>query len=412
MSDPFTNAIAQIEKIDGIIHLEPMIKTKLMQPDRLLTVSIPVIMDDGKMKVFTGYRAQYNNARGPYKGGIRYHQNVSESEVKALSAWMTWKCSVVGIPYGGGKGGVIVNPKELSIGELERLSRGYIRKIWQFIGPDVDVPAPDVNTTPQIMAWMTDEYSKMVGAWIPAVITAKPIELGGSLGRTEATGQGGVYILEALSEKLKLNPKETTVAVQGFGNVGYYFAKLASDLGYKIVAVSDSKGGIYNKDGLDVAKVLEHKKTNKVLQGFAGSENITNEELLHLDVNVLVPSALENVINKENADKIKAKSIIEMANGPITPEADEILHDKNILFVPDVLSNSGGVTVSYFEWVQNRMGYYWTKEEVFAKLRPIMVGAFNDGFEAKEKLKVDMRMGVYSLAVQKVADAMKLKGNQ
>lgn len=410
MSDPFQNALNQINKISQIINLEADITERLMQPDRVLTVSIPVKMDDGRIKVFIGFRSQYNNARGPYKGGIRYHQNVNESEMKALSAWMTWKCSVTNIPYGGAKGGIIVNPKELSLGELERLSRGYIRAISQFIGPDVDIPAPDVNTNSQIMGWMVDEYAKIIGRQELAVITAKPIELGGSQGRTEATGQGGVYILEALAKRKNLKPAETQVAVQGFGNVGYNFALIAAQCGFKVVALSDSKGGIYTKTGFEIEKVLAHKKKNGKIQGFPGAENITNEELLKLKVDVLVPAAMENVITKDNADQIQAKYIIEMANGPLTPEADEILHQKGVFFVPDVLSNSGGVTVSYFEWVQNRQGYYWTKDEVFKKLKPIMVEAFAQGIRASEKYKVDMRMGVYSLAVQKVAEAMRLKG--
>ncbi|KKP70182.1 glutamate dehydrogenase [candidate division CPR3 bacterium GWF2_35_18] len=410
MSDPYQNAMKQIDKIAKIINLDPDIKERLSEPDRVLTVAIPVKMDNGKIKVFTGFRSQYNNARGPYKGGIRYHQNVSLSEVKALSAWMTWKCSVAGIPYGGGKGGIIVNPKELSIGELERLSRGYIRAIWQFIGSDVDVPAPDVNTTSQIMAWMVDEYAKLTGKLDLAVITAKPLEIGGSQGRTEATGQGGVYVLEALAKEFKLKPSATKIAVQGFGNVGYYFALLAQKAGFKIVALSDSRGGIYSEKGFDVETVKKYKKETGKIQDFKGAKNITNDELLELPVTILVPAALESVITKDNAPKIKTKLIIEMANGPITPEADVILHDKKVLFVPDVLSNSGGVTVSYFEWVQNRMGYYWTKEEVFNKLKPIMVNAFKEGLTAARKYNIDMRMGVYSLAVQKVADAMKLKG--
>jgi len=410
MLDPFTNALTQLAKVAKLIKLDDEMLCRLNKPDKLLTVSIPVKMDDGIVKVFTGYRSQYNNARGPYKGGIRYHQDVCESEVKALSAWMTWKCSIAGIPYGGGKGGIIVDPKNLSQSELERLSRGYIRAIWQFIGPDIDIPAPDVNTTSQIMAWMVDEYSKIIGKWTPAVITAKPIELGGSEGRTEATGQGGVYILEALAEEKKLKSEETNIVIQGFGNVGYYFAKLASDLGFKVIAVSDSKGGIYKKSGLNVEKVFEYKKKNKKVEGYPETKNISNAELLILETDILVPSALENVITKDNADKVKAKYIIEMANGPLTPEADQILHERGVLFVPDVLANAGGVTVSYFEWVQNKKDEHWTKKEVFAKLEPLMKDAFSSSLKATKKHNVDMRMGVYSLAVKRVADAMKLKG--
>jgi len=410
MDDQFKNALTQLQNVAKLIHLEDWILEKLSKPERFVEVSFPVRMDNGSIKVFTGYRSQYNSARGPYKGGIRFSPQVNESEVKALSAWMTWKCATADIPYGGGKGGVTVDTTKLSQGELERLSRGYMRSIYQIIGEDVDVPAPDMYTTPEIMAWMVDEYAKLTGKWTPGVITAKPIELGGSQGRTEATGLGGVYILEQLAKEFKLDPKKTTVAVQGFGNVGYYFAQFAQKLGFTVVAVSDSKNGIYNKKGIDIEKALQFKKKAGKLEGFKGTETISNADLLELPVNVLVPAAVENVITEKNASKIKAKFIIEMANGPVTPEADKILEERGILSVPDVLANAGGVTVSYFEWVQNKQGYYWTKEEVFRKLKEIMVRAFKQSLEAKEKYKTYMRIGTYALAVQKVADAVKLRG--
>lgn len=405
MDNPFLNAQKQLREAAEILGLAEETTERLSWPDRVLKFTIPVKMDDGSIKVFHGFRSQHNNARGPYKGGIRFHPNVSEDEVRALSTWMTWKCATTNIPYGGGKGGVIVDPAKLSINELERLSRGYIRQIFPIIGVDKDIPAPDVNTDGQIMSWMVDEYAKINGKEELGVITGKPVGSGGSLGREQATGQGGVHILEEIAKDNKLSPGSTSVAIQGFGNVGYWFAKLAFDLGFKIVALSDSKGGIYSEDGFDPMKVLEYKEKNRSMKGFGGKE-ISNEELLELDVDVLVPAALENVITKENADKIKARFIIEMANGPVTPEADVILYKKGITSVPDVLANAGGVTVSYFEWLQNKEGKYWTEQEVLEKLKPLIVAAYKDSVEAMNKYKVDMRMGTYVLAVKRVADAM------
>lgn len=405
----FQNAMAQLEKAVKILGLEENIYAQLKQPVRLLTVSIPVKMDDGKVKVFTGYRSQYNNARGPFKGGIRYHWNVSEDEVKALSFWMTMKCSTVGIPLGGGKGGIIVNPKELSVGELERLSRGYIRAIYKYVGPDQDVPAPDVYTTPQIMGWMLDEFEKITGHHAPGFITGKPLSIGGSAGRGFSTAQGGVYVLEQAVQKLGLNPQGTTVAIQGFGNAGSYMAKILHTAGYKIVAVSDSKGGIYNEAGLDPVQVEEAKKTNGILSA-SGARAVTNEELLELAVDVLVPAALENQITAENAPRVKAKIVAELANGPTTPEADEILFKNGVLLVPDILTNAGGVTVSYFEQVQNTYNYYWTEKDVLEQLKKIMEDSFNAVWEKKEKHKIDMRTGAFVLAVDRVAQAMRDRG--
>lgn len=409
MSDPFKNAKQQLFEVAKVLELSDEELEYLSNPKKVLSVSIPVKMDDGSTKVFQGYRSQFNDDRGAFKGGIRYHQDVSESEVKALSMWMSWKCAIADIPFGGGKGGIVVDPNELSKTELERLSRGYIRAIYKDIGVDVDVPAPDVNTNAQIMAWMVDEYNTLVGKQELGVITGKPIEMGGSLGRTEATGRGGVYVLQQLAKRNKMKPASTSIAVQGFGNVGYYFALIAQSLGFRIVAVSDSKGGIYAEKGLDIEKVMAHKNATGSVVEFDGAELVKGDEILKLGVDVLVPSALENAISEGNVDGIKAKYIVEMANGPVTPGAEEYLNDKGILVVPDVLANSGGVTVSYFEWVQNRQGYYWSEEEVNQKLEEKIVAAFDQSYEEMKKLKVSFRVAVYALAVKKVLEAAKVK---
>ncbi len=414
--DPYQNAVTQLREVAEVLGLDEEVRKQLEVPENFYQTELEVEMDDGSIKKFKAFRSQHNSAKGPYKGGIRFHQNVSEAEVKALSMWMTWKCSVVGIPYGGGKGGIIVNPKELSVGELERLSRAYARWAEEFIGPWRDVPAPDVNTNSQIMAWMIDELLKIkkekgedkLVNW-RATLTGKPVEIGGSLGRTEATGMGGFYTLLNLTKEKGWNKSEVSLAVQGMGNVGYWFAKLAQDEGYKIVALSDSKGGIYNPEGLDVNAVLEHKRQNGSVAGFPEAEAISNEELLQLPVTVVVPAALENVITAENVDKIKAEAVIEMANGPVTPEADKILAEKGIWSVPDVLANAGGVTVSYFEWVQNLQGYYWIKEEVFAKLKKIMDRAWREMMEMyTEKELTNLRMAAYTVSVRRVVTAMKI----
>jgi glutamate dehydrogenase/leucine dehydrogenase len=386
---------------------------QLKTPLNLIEDELEVKMDDGSTKKFKAFRSQHNNARGPFKGGVRFHQDVSKEEVMALSTWMTWKCAVTGIPYGGGKGGVIVNPRELSSGELQRLSRAYARLLAPHVGPWTDIPAPDVNTTGQIMAWFVDEYEKaqiemngQVQENPLATFTGKPLTLGGSQGREEATGLGGVYVLEQLAEKLAWKKKSNiTIAIQGFGNVGYWFAKHAHDLGYKVVAVSGSRGGIYDAKGLDPQKALAAKK-----DGWKAYEAISNADLLELDVDVLVPSALENVITKDNVKNIKAKVIIEMANGPVTPEADEVLQERGIIQIPDVLANAGGVTTSYLEWVQNLHGYSWSHEEVLAKLKPLMDTAFNEMWDMREKAKQSDRMSTYMIAVKRVIDAMMLRG--
>lgn len=434
MSNPHVNAIKQLDKVAQLLkkdypevdRFEKAIE-KLKNPDKVLQGEIEITMDNGKKQKFMAFRSQHDNARGPYKGGIRFHQNVTKEEVMALSTWMTWKCSVTGIPYGGGKGGVVVDPKTLSSKELEKLSRAYARFIANDVGPWKDIPAPDVNTNGQIMAWMIDEYEKIYiqkpeakSENLLATFTGKPLELGGSQGREEATGLGGVFVLEQLAKKLKVKRnKDLTIAIQGFGNVGYFFAMHADKLGFKVVAVSDSHGGVFVKEGLDPVKTLECKKKNGGISECMCSEGtcdrnlgkpITNEELLELEVDVLVPAALENVITDKNAKNIKAKAIIEMANGPITLEADQILADKGILIIPDVLANAGGVTVSYFEWAQNLQGYYWSRDEVIAKLQPLMVSAFKQMWQTKEKYEIDGRMATYVGAVKRVIDAMMLRG--
>ncbi|MCX6816437.1 MAG: Glu/Leu/Phe/Val dehydrogenase [Candidatus Beckwithbacteria bacterium] len=404
MNNVYQNAVKQLETVAKYIKIDKKIFEQLKSPKIVhksdLTIKMDPSTDSGQVryKTFKAYRSQHNDAMGPYKGGIRFHPNVSEDEIKALSMWMTWKCSVVGIPYGGAKGGVICDPKNMSPGELERLSRAYMRAMYKNFGSWKDVLAPDMNTDGQTMAWMLDEYEKIIGKHEPAVITGKPVEMGGSQGRTEATGLGGFYILEQLCKVRYLTKKKTTIAVQGIGNVGYWFAYFANKAGYKIVALSNSKGGVYDQNGLDPDKFSEDK------------QNITNEELFELPVDVLVPAALENQITKDNAGRIKAKYIIEMANGPVTPEADEILFKNKILALPDVLCNAGGVTVSYFEWVQNNMGYYWEKEEVFTKLKKIMDKAFKEVWEIYTNKSVTPRMAAYILAVDRVVKVMKMRG--
>ncbi len=410
MQNPFENAMTQLSKAALLIKLDPTLHSALQEPKRVLQVTIPVQMDNGDTREFQGFRSQFNDALGPFKGGIRYHPGVTLDEVKALSFWMTMKCAVVGLPLGGGKGGIIVDPKTLSLGELERLSRGYIQQIYKYIGPTRDVPAPDVYTTPQIMGWMMDEYEKLVGEHAPGVITGKPLSIGGSAGRGFATAQGGVYVTREAARKLGWNPNETTVAIQGFGNAGSHMAHILHGLGYKIVGASDSKGAVVNMAGLDVVALEAHKETTGSVVDFSGSENISNEALLEMNVHVLVPAALENVITAENAPRVKAKMIVELANGPVTPDADEVLHANGVLFIPDILANAGGVTVSYFEQVQNAMNYYWEEKEVLEKLEKIMVRAFNEVWETKEKYGVDMRTAAFVRAVERVAEAIKARG--
>ncbi len=409
--NPFEIAQRQLDEAAEILKLDEASHAILRNPLRELHVEIPVKMDDGTVKVFQGFRVQYNDARGPTKGGIRFHPEETIDTVRALAAWMTWKTAVMDIPYGGAKGGVICNPKAMSEKELENLARGYIRAIGRFIGPEKDIPAPDVYTTPQIMAWMMDEYSKIVGYNAFGVITGKPIPLGGSLGRGDATARGGMYTVREAARFFGIDLKEATFAVQGYGNAGSFGAILAKELfGSKIVAVSDSRGGIYSEKGLDPHAVLEHKRKTGSVVDFPGTTPITNEELLELDVTVIVPAALENAITAENAPRIKARIIAELANGPTTPEADEILHKNGKFVIPDFLCNAGGVTVSYFEWVQNINGYYWSIERVHEELDRKMTKAFNDVLEQYKERKVHPRLAAYLVAVQRVVEAMKLRG--
>jgi glutamate dehydrogenase len=406
MNNPFENAMMQLDKVAKISNFGDEFISRLRQPDRDIKVSIPVKMDDGTLKIFEGYRVEYNNAFGPYKGGIRYHQDTEINEVKALAFWMVLKCAVVGIPMGGGKGGIMVNPKDLSKGELERLSRGWVQKMSDILGPTKDVPAPDVNTTAEIMAWMADEFGKITGDKTGAVITGKPLDEGGSLGRDTATAQGGFYAFEALKDQLRLN-KKCTVAIQGFGNAGANAAIIWQAAGHKIIAVSDSRGGVYNPDGLDIISLAKYKLETGAVENFVGSKNITNEELLEIECDLLIPAAFENVITKSNVDKIKASVILELANGPIESGADEILFKKGIMVVPDILANAGGVVVSYFEWDQNLKGEHWTESEVFDKLRPIMFDSATKISEKASKSNTDLRMGAFILAIERLKAKIK-----
>lgn len=407
----FQGVINQLNKTCQLMKIEHDELEILRKPDRVIEVSLPVVMDNGRIKVFDGYRVQYNNIRGPYKGGIRFHPQVSLDEVKSLAFWMTIKCAVADIPYGGGKGGVAVDVKKLSAGELERLTRAYTRGFADFIGPYRDIPAPDVYTNPQIMAWLMDEYSHIKGENTPAVVTGKPVEIGGSLGRDTATSSGGFFVFEQVLGKLKMPKSKVSVAVQGFGNVGMNFAVIAFRAGYKVAAVSDSRGGIYDPKGLNIEKVLSHKQATGSIINFNGLKNITNEQLLELPVEAVVPAALENVINEKNADKIKAKIILEMGNGPTTPEAEEILNKKGVLIVPDVLANSGGVIVSYFEWVQNLRHYYWEQAKVEANLEKQITAAFKKVWQAMEQQNNrDLRTAAYLVAVERLVKALKVRG--
>jgi len=408
--NPLAIAQRQVKNACDLLGLDKSVYELLKEPMRVLEVSIPVQMDDGSIRVFKGYRAQHNDAIGPTKGGIRFHPDVTLDEVKALSTWMTFKCGVVGIPYGGAKGGVVVNPKELSNDELQRLSRGYIRAIMSIIGPYKDIPAPDVNTNMQIMSWMIDEYSKIVGYNSPGVITGKPIILGGSQGRTAATGYGVALMAREAVKRLHLDFKNSTVAVQGFGNVGSFTALNFHKLGAKVIAISDVYGGIYNKNGIDVEKLITHVNKTGTVCDFEGTTSISNDDLLQADVDILALAALENQITSVNADAVKAKIICEGANGPTTPDADKILFEKGILVVPDILANSGGVTVSYFEWVQNLMNYYWTEKEVEEKQEVLMVNAFNAIEKLASQYKTDMRTAAYMISIKRVYEAMKLRG--
>ncbi len=409
--NPFAIAQAQLDEAAEQLGLDEATHQMLRYPLRELHVTLPVRMDDGSTKVFHGFRVQYNDSRGPTKGGLRFHPDETIDTVRALAAWMTWKCAVVDIPLGGGKGGIICNPREMSPGELERLSRAYIRQVGRMIGLEKDVPAPDVYTTPQIMAWMMDEYSFMKGQNEFGVITGKPIPLGGSAGRGDATARGGIFTLREWGKVTGTDLKGATCAIQGYGNAGSFGHKLGAELlGLKIVAVSDSRGGIYNPDGLDYEEVFAHKQKTGKVSGFPGAKEITNEELLVLDVDVLMPSALENVITAQNANDVKAKVSVELANGPTTPEADQILHKKGCFVIPDFLCNAGGVTVSFFEMVQNSYGYYWEEDLVYERLDKKMTAAFHAVYETAQEYKVHNRLAAYMVSVKRVAEAMQLRG--
>ncbi|MGD6847455.1 Glu/Leu/Phe/Val dehydrogenase [Rossellomorea aquimaris] len=381
----------------------------LKEPVRMLTVKIPVRMDDGKVKVFTGYRAQHNDAVGPTKGGIRFHPNVTEKEVKALSIWMSLKCGIVDLPYGGGKGGIICDPRDMSFRELERLSRGYVRAISQIVGPSKDIPAPDVFTNSQIMAWMMDEYSRIDEYNSPGFITGKPLVLGGSHGRETATAKGVTICIHEAAKKKGIKLKGARVVVQGFGNAGSFLAKFMHDAGAKVIGISDAYGGLHDEDGLDIDYLLDRRDSfGTVTKLF--NNTITNEELLELDCDILVPAAIENQITEKNAHNIRASIVVEAANGPTTLEATKILTERGILLVPDVLASSGGVTVSYFEWVQNNQGYYWSEEEVEEKLEKILVSSFNNVYETSQSRRVDMRLAAYMVGVRKMAEACRFRG--
>jgi len=408
--NPWHVAQQQFDLAAERLHLDPGLRKVLREPQRELTVHFPVKMDDGTVQVFTGYRVQHNLGRGPAKGGIRYHQDVSLDEVKALAMWMTWKCAVVGIPFGGGKGGVIVDPKKLSMREVEGLTRRYATEISILIGPERDIPAPDVNTTSQTMAWIMDTYSMHVGHTVPAVVTGKPIPLGGSEGRNEATAQGAVYTLIDAANHLGMDITHSRVAVQGFGNAGAIAAQLMHAQGSTIIAVSDSTGGIFKAEGFDPNAVLAWKKEHHTVCGFPGTKDITNAELLEVDCDILIPAALENQITAENAPRIKARLIGEAANGPTTPEAADILYKAGKFVIPDILCNAGGVTVSYFEWVQDLERDFWDVAHVNEKLHRIMTRAFSSTLEMSLTEKVNMRTAAYLLAVQRVADATSVRG--
>ena len=413
MAEHGTIFAAMLQEFDGaarILNLDPGIWRILTQPKRQIVVSCPVLMDNGEIEVFTGYRVQYNITLGPAKGGIRYHPEVSLDEVTALAAWMTWKCAIAHIPFGGGKGGIVCDPTRMSPRELEALTRRYVAEIVDAIGPEKDVPAPDVNTNDQVMAWVMDTYSMHVGHTATAVVTGKPVEMGGSLGRREATGRGVMIVTREAARHCGLDMQKATVAVQGFGNVGSVSADLISKLGARIVAVTDWKGGVYNKDGLDVGALIDYTKAHKTVDGFPGAEPFNNDDLWGLDVDVLIPAALENQITIDNAPEIKARIVIEGANGPTTPAAHRHMHERGIFVVPDILANSGGVTVSYFEWVQDRYGYFWELDDVNSRLEKKMRESFDDVLQTSLKYKVDMRTAAYIVAISRVGTVTKLRG--
>jgi glutamate dehydrogenase (NAD(P)+) len=409
--NPFETAKQQIDIVADLIGIPSGIREVLKSPKRELTVNFPVRMDDGSYRIFTGHRVQYNMARGPTKGGIRYHPGVTLDEVRALAAWMTWKCAVVNIPYGGGKGGVVVDPKKLSPAELERLTRRYTTEIAPIIGPEMDIPAPDVYTDSQTMAWIMDSYSMLKGYSVPGVVTGKPLSLGGSEGRSEATGRGCAYIIREAAKDTGVRMKGGTVAIQGFGNAGSVAGKILYDeQGAKILGVSDTKGGIWKADGLNPHAVEAHKQKTGSVVGFPGAKSVSNEEILESKVDVLVPAALENVLTAKNANKVEAKMVAEAANGPTLPDADKVFFEKGITVLPDILANAGGVTVSYFEWAQNIQGYFWTLADVNARLERTMTSSYQAVHTVATERKVHNRTAAYVLAIQRVVDAIRIRG--
>ncbi len=410
-NNPFEIVKKQVDKCAEVLGLSSEITTMLKHPMRELHVSLPVRMDDGSLKVFQGFRIQYNDARGPGKGGIRFHPGETVDTVRALAAWMTWKCSLLDLPLGGAKGGIICNPKEMSVGELERLSRAYIRSIYSFIGPEKDIPAPDVYTNPQIMAWMMDEYSVIAGKSQFGVVTGKPLCIGGSPGRSDATARGGMFTIREAAKNLNINLKNATVAIQGYGNAGYFAARLCQEMfGCKVIATCDSKGGIFNENGINPKEAFDCKQQSGSVCSLPGVEKVSAEDVLSMDVDVLIPAAIEGVITRENAGKIKARILAELANGPTTPDADDILYANGVHVIPDFLCNAGGVTVSYFEMVQNAYMYYWDEAEVRERLDKRMTGAYQSVFNTSREYKINMRQAAYVLAIQRVVDAMKTRG--
>ncbi len=408
--NPFESMMSRFDRAAQLLDLDPDLYAVLRVPNRELKVYIPTRMDSGRIQVFEGYRVQHNFARGPAKGGIRYAPDVSLDEVRALAAWMTWKCAVVNVPFGGAKGGIICDPQQMSVGELERMTRRYAAELLDFIGPEKDVPAPDMNTNEQTMAWIMDTYSMHARHTVTAVVTGKPIDLGGSSGRREATGRGILFVVNEAIKRFKMTPAETRVVVQGSGNVGGIGARLMHESGYKVVAISDIAGGIYNPKGIDIPDALEYLRTTRSLEGYEGVEFVNNQELLELECDVLVPAATENQITSHNADRLKCKVLAEGANGPTTAAADEILHQKGIFVVPDILANAGGVTVSYFEWVQDRMGYFWREDVVNERLQDKMVASFNDLCRYADAHAVDTRTAAYMLAIDRVAYDTRMRG--
>ncbi len=408
--NPFEAMMSRFDQAAELLDLEPGLYKVLRHPEKQITVSCPVMMDSGEVEVFIGHRVLYNTSRGPAKGGIRFDMGVTLEEVKALAAWMTWKCAVVNLPFGGSKGGVVCDPSKMSVGELERLTRRYTSGIVNTLGPDSDVPAPDVNTNERVMAWVMDTYSMRMGHTVTSVVTGKPVEMGGSLGRREATGRGCMLVVKEALTHLGMPIKDTTIAVQGFGNVGSVAANLLAEEGCKVVAISDKNSAFYNANGIDIPAAIEYARKTKHLDGFTGAERISNDDLLALDVDVLLPAAMENVITSKNARKVKAKLICEGANGPTTAGADNILDEKGVFVIPDILANAGGVTVSYFEWVQDRGGFFWRLDEVNMRLEEIMTRSFADVLKLSQQHKVNMRTAAYMLAISRVATVHRLRG--